>query len=87
MCNTAWPAVSPILDRRGPFEPIYNFHLVLKHICMRAGGPFPLFHYKIGSCLSHYFAYTTILNGIKACLSLFLPFKLQSSTNGKFVPT
>ena len=21
----------------------------LKHICMRAGGPFPLFHYKIGN--------------------------------------
>ena len=26
----------------------------LKHICMRAGGPFPLFHYKIGSFSSHY---------------------------------
>jgi len=25
-----------------------------RHICMRAGGPFPLFHYGIGSLSSHY---------------------------------
>ena len=45
-----------------------------KHIYMRAGGPFPLFHYKIGSFSNHYFPGTTIKSCIKACLSLFLPF-------------
>ena len=48
--------------------------LGFKHICMQAGGPFPLFHYKIGSFSNHYFPGTTIKSCIKACLSLFLPF-------------
>ena len=53
----------------------------LKHICMRAGGSFPLFHYKIGS---YYLPGTTIKSCIKACLSFS---SCKNSANVKFVPT
>ena len=48
---------------------------------MWAGGPFPLFHYKIGSFSSHYLSGTTIKNCIKACLGLFFFLSCNNNIN------
>ena len=48
----------------------------LKHNYMRAGGSFPLFHYKIGSFSSHYLPGTTIKSMLKF-------FKLQKLSKRK----
>jgi len=55
----------------------------LRNICMRAGGPFPLFHYEIGSLSSHYlpsYSHSKQPNSILDCVFIFYNARIKQTS-------